>query len=95
MDRLNEVGVPAGAVLDVPGILTHPVIEEHGILGLFKNIPGVGRDAPVLRTGIRIDGESPYVDRPPPALGEDTDTVLGELGLSESEIAILRADGVI
>ncbi len=95
VDRLNEVGVPAGAVLDVPGILTHPVIEEHGILGLFKNIPGVGRDAPVLRTGIRIDRESPSVDRPPPALGEDTDAVLGELGLSESEIAILRADGVI
>lgn len=95
VDRLNEVGVPAGAVLDVPGILKHPVIEEHGTLGLFKNIPEVGRDAPVLRTEIRIDGESPSVDRPPPALGEDTDAVLGELGLSESEIAILRADGVI
>jgi crotonobetainyl-CoA:carnitine CoA-transferase CaiB-like acyl-CoA transferase len=30
-----------------------------------------------------------------PGLGEHTDDVLGELGLSATEIATLRADGVI
>jgi formyl-CoA transferase len=33
--------------------------------------------------------------RPPPALGEHTDDVLGELGLDAAAIAALRAGGVV
>ena len=95
VDGLNGIGVPAGAVLDVHEILSHPVMETSELLGHFGNVKGVGRDVSVVRTGIRIDGESPSVNRPPPVLGEDTDMVLSELGLSGREIDRLRADGVI
>lgn len=37
----------------------------------------------------------PRLDTPPPPLGADTDAVLGELGLTASEIAALRRDHVV
>ena len=95
VDGLNGIGVPAGAVLDVPEILAHPVMEASGTLGNFENVDGVGRDVSVVRPGVRINGEPLSVSRPPPVLGQDTDTVLSGLGLSKAEIDRLRADGVI
>ena len=35
------------------------------------------------------------VQGPPPILGADTDAVLGELGISDAEIAAMRDDGVV
>jgi crotonobetainyl-CoA:carnitine CoA-transferase CaiB-like acyl-CoA transferase len=32
---------------------------------------------------------------PPPTLGQHTEEVLGELGLSHGEIAVLRRDGIV
>ena len=35
------------------------------------------------------------MDRPPPALGADTDAILTEAGLAPAEIAALRASGAL
>jgi crotonobetainyl-CoA:carnitine CoA-transferase CaiB-like acyl-CoA transferase len=43
----------------------------------------------------RADADGPTLDRPPPRLGEHTDEVLREAGLSPAEIAGLRAAGAI
>lgn len=89
-----ERGIPAGEVLGVPEILSHPQIAGRGFLGRFEDVPGVGT-IEVVRTGLKIDGAAPAVSAPPPALGADTDAVLGELGLDGDEIARLRAEGAI
>jgi crotonobetainyl-CoA:carnitine CoA-transferase CaiB-like acyl-CoA transferase len=55
-------------------------------------------DQPVLIPGspVRFAGHRPAHDTRVPWLGEHTDEVLGaELGLTEAELAPLRADGVI
>lgn len=95
VQELNAIGVPAGPVMEVAAVLQHPVIAERGLLATFPDAPGVGRDISVVRTGIKMDGAAPSVTTPPPELGADTETVLGELGLTADEIAALRESGAI
>ena len=93
--ELNQLGVPAGAVLDLPEVLDHPVIRDRGMIAEFPDAPGVGRPISVLRPGLKLDGEAPAVDAAPPALGADTDTVLADLGFSTAEIGAMRERGEI
>lgn len=95
VDGLNKIGVPAGPVLGVPQILAHPQIAERGLVAQFADVAGLGRDISLLRTGFAIDGVRPKVDEPPPVLGADTNRVLAGLGLSDNDVATLRAEGVI
>lgn len=95
VDGLNKIGVPAGPVLGVPQILAHPQIAQRGLVAQFANVAGLGRDIALLRTGFAIDGVRPKVDEPPPVLGADTNRVLAGLGLSDDDVATLRAEGVI
>ena len=93
--ELNQIGVPAGAVLTLPEVLAHPQIAERGMLAQFAGVPGIGRDIDVLRTAVKIDGTAPAVDSPPPVLGAHNSEIYGALGLSMEEIAILEAEGVL
>lgn len=44
---------------------------------------------------VRFVGGSELPLQPPPRLGEHTESILGDLGYSQSEIVELRAEGVI
>ena len=93
--ELNRIGVPAGAVLTVPEVLAHRQIADRGMLASFADVPGVGRDVSVVRTGVKLDGEAPAVNAPPPELGQHNDEVYGALGVEPGEIERLRQEGVI
>jgi formyl-CoA transferase len=88
--ELNQLGVPAGAVLELPEVLDHEVIRERGMIARFETAPGVDRPISVLRTGLKIDGSAPAVGTPPPALGADNDIILASLGFSREEISAMR-----
>jgi formyl-CoA transferase len=92
---LNQAGVPAGPVYTVPEALNHPQIAERGMVGTFENVPGVGRDIRVVRTGFKLNGEAPTVDTPPPQLGQHTAEIMAELGYSDAEIAALVQEKVV
>jgi len=85
-------GVPCGAVRSVPEALSDPQVAarrmveavEHAVLGPMK----------VLGTPIKLSDTPASIRTAPPTLGQHTDTVLGELGLSAAQIGKLRQRGV-
>lgn len=93
--RLNQVGVPAGPVYTVPQALAHPQVADRGMIATFPDVPGVGRDVRVVRTGFKVNGEAPTVGSPPPRLGEHTAAILAELGYDAAAVQSLKEKEVI
>ena len=91
----SAAGVPVGPVYSVPEALDHPQIRDRGMIGKFPDAPGVGRDIHVVRTGIKVNGEAPAVDSPPPLLGQHADEILAELGYAAGDIQQLKQDGAV
>jgi crotonobetainyl-CoA:carnitine CoA-transferase CaiB-like acyl-CoA transferase len=75
--RLNKAGVPAGRVLTVPQILAEPQVRSREMAVTFDRVPHVEGPVTIVRGGFLVDGAPPRPSRPPPALGEHNDEILG------------------
>lgn len=89
---LTSAGVPAAKLRDIGEALSHPHIVGRG-LAQDADMPGHDKPLAILGPGFAVERDSaaPHV----PTLGEHTDAVLTELGLSNGEIAALRAEGAL
>ena len=85
---LEQAGVPAGPINRVSQALADVQARHRAMVRTLGGGPQVG-------SPVRIDGERADSDLPPPALGEHTGAVLGELGLAADDIERLRAAGVV
>lgn len=92
---LNAAGVPSGPVYTVPQALDIPQIAERGMVATYPQVPGVGRDVRLVRTGFKLNGEAPSVASPPPELGQHTAAILAELGFSTQEIESLQQEQAV
>jgi crotonobetainyl-CoA:carnitine CoA-transferase CaiB-like acyl-CoA transferase len=89
----DEAGVPAAPVSTVDRIMQDPQVEHrrmvetavHSRLGEIK----------VVGTPLKFSAMTPGVRRAAPVYGEHTDEILREHGLSDAEVAALRAQGVV
>ena len=93
LKALGEAGIPAGPIQDIAEALACPQALARELVRRIADphrgtFPGLASPLRFSRTPVRYR-------RPPPALGADTDAVLGELGLDPPEIARLRKTGVI
>ena len=90
---LNEVGIPCSPINTLAQLLEHPHTKADTLIMQY-NHPAAGRLNCVGHPVTFVGGErGPGL--PPPMLGQHTDEVLRELGLSAASIAELRRDGVI
>jgi crotonobetainyl-CoA:carnitine CoA-transferase CaiB-like acyl-CoA transferase len=94
-DAVLAAGVPASAVLGVPGMLTEPQLVARGYYQPLTH-PLVG-EIPFPGWPMSFSAGVPEHHRwPTPTLGQDNDEVLGgRLGLADDELAALREQRVI
>jgi len=94
MERLRDAQVPAAPVNHLDGAFGEAPVAERGMI-LEYDHPDVGR-VRVPGNPIKMSEAPDTPSRPAPRLGEHTEKVLRELlHLSNEEIAVLRADGVV
>jgi crotonobetainyl-CoA:carnitine CoA-transferase CaiB-like acyl-CoA transferase len=89
----NDAGIPAGPVYAMDGALDHPQVRYREMV--------VDRPHPVLGTvsllGLPVKfSETPGdVHRTPPELGEHTDEILREIGMTDGDLSRLREQSII
>ena len=91
--RLTEHDVPCAAVTDLDDVRTHPQVIASGSLEESVD-PRLGRVVQPRPTA-RFAEMPQAARRPSPGLGEHTDEILGELGLTPDAVAELRQQGVV
>jgi crotonobetainyl-CoA:carnitine CoA-transferase CaiB-like acyl-CoA transferase len=85
---LSQVGVPCSPINSLSQLVAHPHTAASGIVLDYVHptagpLKGIGQP-------ISFDGEPRRTELPPPNLGQHTDEILAELGLSAEDIAHLR-----
>jgi crotonobetainyl-CoA:carnitine CoA-transferase CaiB-like acyl-CoA transferase len=92
LQRLEAAGVPCAPVLTREQVIKHPQIIASGIL-LESEHPSAGR---LRQTRAAARFATPTViRRGAPRLGEHSQEILAELGLTETAIAALRGERII
>jgi CoA:oxalate CoA-transferase len=84
---LIDAGVPAGRVLSVPEILSHPHLGNRNFVSEFEGVTGKQK---VTRGGFLFAGDQASPQEPAPALSEHTEMWLIKLGYDAEEIKVLR-----
>jgi crotonobetainyl-CoA:carnitine CoA-transferase CaiB-like acyl-CoA transferase len=94
IELLDAAGVPNGPINNVAQVFEEPQVRARGVkIQLQHPVAGT---LPMVSSPMRFSDTALEYKLPPPLLGQHTDEVLRTvLGRSESEIAELRAHGVI
>ena len=93
LERLEAAGVPCAPVLTRSELIEHEQVAASEIL-VESDHPQAGR-LRQARPAARFDVTPPGIRHGAPLLGQHSDEILGEIGVSGERIAALRADGVI
>jgi crotonobetainyl-CoA:carnitine CoA-transferase CaiB-like acyl-CoA transferase len=91
---LTNVGVPCGPINDLKQVFEDPQVRHRGLHVEILHPAGV--PCPTVASPMRFSATPVEYDTPPPLLGQHTREVLARVvGLGETEMDALAADGVI
>ncbi|MEJ7776329.1 MAG: CaiB/BaiF CoA-transferase family protein [Sphingomicrobium sp.] len=88
LEALEQANIPAGPINRITQALGDVQAQHRRMVRTVGGLQLVG-------SPVRIDGERADSDLPPPRLGEHTDIVLEQLGVTAAELGRLRSGGVI
>ena len=89
--RLRDSELPHGRLNGIGEVLAHPQVIARKMIREMQSPVG---QVPVVASPLRLSDSPARLD-PIPALGQDTEPILQELGYSAAEINALRQDHVI
>ena len=91
---LAEAQVPAGPVNNLEDVLNDQHVKE---MNFFQDIDyqGLKSPAPVMGLPIKLSNSDNKIKKSPPLLGEDTDSILLELGFTKNQIESFRKERII
>ena len=93
LEQLETAGIPAGPINRISQALGDPQAQFRG--AVHPLAPGQLGEVQTVGSPLRFDGQRADAELPPPALGEHTQQVLEDIGISSDEIARLRAAGTV
>jgi formyl-CoA transferase/CoA:oxalate CoA-transferase len=93
LSALTTAGVPSAAVRSVGEALADPQLAAREMVVPLEHV--AAGSIRVLGSPLKLSETPATVRTPPPALGQHTTPVLKELGMSDADIASLRADRAI
>lgn len=93
LEALDQASVPAGKIFTVEDIAKDPHYHARGIIETIKMKDG---------SALQVPGIVPKLSRTPgsikslaPEVGEQTDQILSEIGLTSQQIAALKEKGIV
>ncbi|VVD64561.1 CaiB/BaiF CoA transferase family protein [Pandoraea commovens] len=93
LDALGEARVPAGKVYTVADIVADPHYRARDMIVSQTTRDGYALEVPGVIP--KLMGTPGTIRSSAPGLGDDTDDVLAQLGLSAKDVDVLRSKGVI
>ncbi len=90
--ELEIRGIPAGPINTLTEVFDDPQVQHRG---LHRTLKRAGLEVPQVANPLRFDGESATSDVAPPRIGQDSDQILIEMGLTRDDILRLRRVGVV
>lgn len=88
LENFEAAGIPAGPINSISQALADVQAQHRAMVRTIAGTPLVG-------SPVRLDGERPDSDLPPPALGQHTSEILARIGLESPEVERLKSEGVI
>ena len=90
--ELEARRIPAGPINTLSEVFDDPQVRHREMHRVLKR---GDLDVPQVANPLRFDGASATSEIAPPELGQDSDAILAEMGLTPEDIAKLRRTGVV
>lgn len=93
LESLDKAAVPAGRIYTVADIAADPHYQARGMLQTLAMDDGSAMTVPGIVP--KLSATPGQHRRNAPQLGQDTDQILGEMGLTNAQIESLKARGIV